>query len=295
MHLDVLEPILARLAHPDLAAAALVSRPFLAAALPALYARIDYTTRHASRPAMSPFATLAAHPHLAVHVRRIAVHAVPVFHNHVCPAFLADLAHALSTATNIRAFICTLNVAPPLLPHLLDTPRLHHLRLLATLGSRQVAVLTSKSGLHSLALDFPSWNIIDALPTWSASMQRTLAHLTLFVCLFFSARHHAHDPQMAQDLDATALDAILAHLPRLRGLHVIGCPRVTHSTVLRALSHTPDLNELSLTIFVSPSHRPCTFLTPRAAIPREHPPAAQLPHPPPHTPLCRRSRLLSCP
>ena len=56
---------------------------------------------------------------------------------------------------------------------------------------------------------------------------------------------------MSQDTDAAMLNATLAQLPRLRGLHVIGCPRITHITILKALSHTPDLRELSLTIFVS--------------------------------------------
>jgi hypothetical protein len=55
---------------------------------------------------------------------------------------------------------------------------------------------------------------------------------------------------MSQDTDATVLNATLAQLPRLRGLHLIGCPRITHTTVLRALAHTPDLRELSFTIFV---------------------------------------------
>ena len=62
---------------------------------------------------------------------------------------------------------------------------------------------------------------------------------------------HAHSPQMSQDTDPVLLSATLAQLPRLRGLHVIGCPRISHTTVLRALSYTPDLRELSFTIFVS--------------------------------------------
>lgn len=192
VNLDVLELIFAQLDGADLVAAALVSRAFLAGAIPSLYARIEYTPRHAKRAQhqMSPFATLAAHDHLAVHVKHVAVHAAPVFPpaaNLVSPAFLSELADALRTATNLRCFVCTAKVLPPLLPHLLDKQRLHHIRICAPLGTRQMNVLQDRTGLQSLALDFPSWNVIGALPKWTAGMQRTLAHLTIFVCTPFSA------------------------------------------------------------------------------------------------------------
>lgn len=186
VNLDVLELIFGQLGGSDLVASALVSRAFLAGAIPSLYARIEYTTRHAKRAqeVLSPFATLAAHGHLVVHVKRIAVHAAPVFpsSHQISPSFLRDLAHTLRTAANLRSFVCTVKVLPPLLPHLVDKHRLHHLRISASLGSRQMAVLQERTGLQSLSLDFPSWNVIDAMPIWTAGMQKTLAHLTLFVC-----------------------------------------------------------------------------------------------------------------
>ncbi|KAG9308353.1 hypothetical protein JVU11DRAFT_12119 [Chiua virens] len=238
LNLDVLELIFAHLDGADLVASALVSRGFLAGAISSLYANIEYTLRNAKRHSvMSPFATIAAHDHLVVHVKRIAVHAAPSFppsSHQLNPAFLNDLANTLRTATNLRSFVCAIKILPPLLPHLLGKHRLHHLRVAASLGSRQTAVLQNCVGLHSLALDYSSWTVIDALPKWTASMQRTLAHLTIF---------------MAQDMDPTVLNTTLAQLPRLRGLHVINCPRISHSIVLKALSHTPDLNELSFSIF----------------------------------------------
>ncbi|KAN0094643.1 hypothetical protein V8E55_002930 [Tylopilus felleus] len=241
VNLDVLELIFAELRGADLVAAALTSRSFLAGAIPSLYARIEYSLRHAKRAhnEMSPFATLAAHHHLGVHVKRIAIHAAPICQhapNIVDSVFLHDLARALQTASNLRSFVCTVKILPPILPHLIDKRRLHHLRINAPIASRQVAVLQDRTGLHSLSLDFPSWNVIDVLPKWTASMQKTLVHLTLY---------------MAQDMDATVLNATLAQLPRLRGLHVIGCPRITHIIVLKALTHTPDLRELTFTIFPS--------------------------------------------
>ncbi|KAF8128660.1 hypothetical protein EV363DRAFT_1451638 [Boletus edulis] len=241
VNLDVLELIFAQLDGTDLVASAQVSRAFLAGAIPSLYAAVEYTTRHAKRyqNEMSPFATLAAHDHLAVHVKRIAIYSAPLTQsapNIVHPVFLDELTRALRTTTNLRSFICAVKILPPLIPHLVDKPRLRHLRIYAPIASRQMAVLQDRTGLRSLALDAPSWCVIDALPKWTPSMQKTLAHLTLF---------------MSQDMDATVLNATLAHLPRLRGLHVIGCPRITHITVLKALSHTPDIRELSFTIFPS--------------------------------------------
>lgn len=59
---------------------------------------------------------------------------------------------------------------------------------------------------------------------------------------------------MTQDMDATTFKTTLAQLPHLCGLHVIGCPRLTHITVLKVLIHTPELPELSFTVFVSLSH-----------------------------------------
>lgn len=255
VNLDVLELIFGELRGADLVAAALTSRSFLAGAIPSLYARIEYSLRHAKRAhnEMSPFATLAAHHHLGVHAKRIAIHAAPICQhapNIVDSVFLHDLARALQTASNLRSFVCTVKILPPILPHLIDKRRLHHLRINAPIASRQVAVLQDRTGLHSLSLDFPSWNVIDVLPKWTASMQKTLVHLTLYVRVPFYTLDHTHMSQMAQDMDATVLNATLAQLPRLRGLHVIGCPRITHIIVLKALTHTPDLRELTFTIFV---------------------------------------------
>ncbi|KAF8558701.1 hypothetical protein OG21DRAFT_1379922, partial [Imleria badia] len=240
VNLDVLELIFEQLVGTDLVAAAGVSRAFLAGAIPSLYARIEYTNRHLKRAdhEMSPFATIAAHDHLGIHVKRIALHAAPLHRDSkiINPAFLNDLARALGTTTNLRSFVCTENIAPPLIPHLLDKHRLTHIRIRASLSSRQIALLQDRTGLQCLSLDYPSWNVVDILPQWAANMQKTLVHLTLY---------------MSQDTDANVLNATLAQLPRLRGLHVIGCSRISHITVLKALSHTPDLRELSLTIFVS--------------------------------------------
>ncbi|KIK97307.1 hypothetical protein PAXRUDRAFT_825067 [Paxillus rubicundulus Ve08.2h10] len=240
VNLDVLELIFAHLEGSDLVSSSLVSRSFLAGVIPSLYSRIEYTSKHSKRfsEIISPFATVSTHKHLSVHVKRIAVHSAPALQPSslpINPIFLKDLAQAVCVASNLRSFTCTVNILPPLLPHLKDKPRLQHLRVYAPpIGSRQMNVLQEVRALQSLSLDFPTCNVIDAMSKWVGGMQNTLTHLTIF---------------MSQDIDASVLDNTLAQLHRLRGLHVIGCSRVTHTVVLKALSHTPDLRELSFTIF----------------------------------------------
>lgn len=55
---------------------------------------------------------------------------------------------------------------------------------------------------------------------------------------------------MMTDLNEEVLDAALAQLPDLRGLHVIGCPKADHNCVLRVVRHTPSVENLSLSTSV---------------------------------------------
>lgn len=58
---------------------------------------------------------------------------------------------------------------------------------------------------------------------------------------------------MSQEVDGIFLEALLPLLPRLRGLHVIGCPKALHTAVIKAATtHTPSLKEFSFTVFVRP-------------------------------------------
>ena len=57
--------------------------------------------------------------------------------------------------------------------------------------------------------------------------------------------------QMSQEVNDVVLEAMLPMLPRLRGLHIIGCSKASHSVVIKAAeAHAPLLKELSFTIFV---------------------------------------------
>lgn len=55
---------------------------------------------------------------------------------------------------------------------------------------------------------------------------------------------------MITDLNEDVLEAALARLPELRGLHVIACPKVDHNSVLLATRYTPLLEHLSMTTSV---------------------------------------------
>lgn len=60
---------------------------------------------------------------------------------------------------------------------------------------------------------------------------------------------------MINELREDILKGILRSLPKLRGLHVVGCSKVDHSAVLRQVIHTPLLESLSMTTIVCDSSR----------------------------------------
>lgn len=54
--------------------------------------------------------------------------------------------------------------------------------------------------------------------------------------------------QTSPYLNRIVLQRTIKHLPKLRGLHVIGCLGVSHVDVLSVTEHTPLLESLALTI-----------------------------------------------
>lgn len=57
-------------------------------------------------------------------------------------------------------------------------------------------------------------------------------------------------PQMSNELNEEVLESTLSDLPQLLGLHVVGCPKVTHLAIFRLVSHTPRLESLAFTVTV---------------------------------------------
>ncbi|KAI0922795.1 hypothetical protein AcW1_002643 [Taiwanofungus camphoratus] len=243
LNLDCLELIFAYLHGNDLVSVSLVSRSFLAGVIPRLYRALFFKLNQAKRyPAiMSPFASVLAHPGLAVHVRHIDIRTVPTVKTSLHPEFMRDCSLTIETCKNLTTFTCTPNVLPSFLSVLQWKESLLHIRVNASLTTDQADKLVQIRGLRSVTLDTGTSNVVDALPKWIASLRSTLTTLTLY---------------SMHDLNDCILESILRDLPNLTGLHIIGCSKVDHSTVLRLTAHTPLLESLSLTSWESPRPLP---------------------------------------
>ncbi|KAJ3504699.1 hypothetical protein NLJ89_g7797 [Agrocybe chaxingu] len=195
---------------------------------------------------MSPFASVIAHPHLAVHVRNIEIRVVPIVKSCLHPVFVRECREALKICRNLQTFKCTVaNVVAVLLPSLAQKIRLEDVTLYANLTTDQAAMLNKLEKLESLTIEFASWNVVDMLPTWTGSLTKTLTSLTLYTI------HELHED---------VLKSILTNLPNLRGLHVVGCLKVDHTVIFRQIVHTPLLEMLSLT--TSENTAPLIFPSP---------------------------------
>lgn len=56
--------------------------------------------------------------------------------------------------------------------------------------------------------------------------------------------------QCVYDLNEYVLGSVLANLPNLTALHVVGCTKIDHHSVLSQTSHIPLLESLSVTSWV---------------------------------------------
>ncbi|KAF6751683.1 hypothetical protein DFP72DRAFT_472600 [Ephemerocybe angulata] len=241
LNLDVLELIFAYLSGHDLTCVGLVSRSFLAGAIPTLYRNIVYRLREAKAydTIMSPFAVLLSHKGLSKHVRTIDLQAIPrTNHLKIRPqphsGFMRDCRKAIELCDSLHTFRCTeSNVVPAFLMALQNKPNLQQIRLHGSLTPEQTKLLVNlNSGLTEVFLEYASWNVVDALPKWTAGLHRSLQSLVLY---------------RTEELNEGTLESILKELPELKGLHVIQCPRVDQATVLNLVSHTPALEALSFT------------------------------------------------
>ncbi|KAJ2919726.1 hypothetical protein MD484_g699, partial [Candolleomyces efflorescens] len=240
LNLDVLELIFAYISAPDLTSVSLVSRSFLAGAVPTLYRTIVYRLREAKAygSIMSPFVVLLTHKGLLKHVRTIDIQAVPKT-NHpkirIQPhsIFMRDCRKAIELCPSLHTFRCTeANVFPAFLKALQDKPNLQSIRIHGNLTTKQTDLLMNMTSLSEVMLEYSSWNFVSALPRWIQSLQNTLTTLVLY---------------RMDDLKENTLEAVLKELPELSGLHVVHCPHVDHVAVLGLLVHTPELESLSIT------------------------------------------------
>ncbi|KAI0372450.1 hypothetical protein BV20DRAFT_1062018 [Pilatotrama ljubarskyi] len=238
LNFDCLELIFAYLSGNDLVAVSLVSRSFLAAAIPRLYRRLFFGLNQAKRypSIISPFAAILEHPNLASHVRYIDIRAIPTMKFAPHPKFLHDCSRTLSLCKNLGSFTCTLDVMPAFLLSLQAKDGLESMRFIGNLTTDQAEQLVQISGLREVTVDTSSWNVVNVLPRWLETLRPTLMSLTLY---------------SIQSLNVEILETVLPNLPNLTRLHVVGCPKVDHTAVLRLLSHTPNLESLAFTCYES--------------------------------------------
>ncbi|THV02195.1 hypothetical protein K435DRAFT_963236 [Dendrothele bispora CBS 962.96] len=231
LDLDVWNLVLSHLSTADLYAVALANRAFLTGVVPRLYHTIFFRMHHARRypGMMTAFQTILEHPELAREVRFIEIRSLPSNTHQM--KFLSECTRTIDLCFGLCSFKCTVPVFPQLLPHLQGKAHLQALRIPGNLSTSETDMLSQINGLTSIAIDQGSWNTIDTLPRWTRSLDKTLRELILF---------------MTTDLNELVLESVLRYLPDLRGLHVIGCPQIDHTCVLRLIKHLPSLDSLSL-------------------------------------------------
>ncbi|KAG5652656.1 hypothetical protein H0H81_004212 [Sphagnurus paluster] len=161
------------------------------------------------------------------------IRTTPLYKGKVHSDFMRECTCALELCYNLHSFTYTPTANTPILPILQKRDRLRELRIAARFTTSQAATLAKVRKLEKLELDYGSWEVMDILPTWAASLQKTLTSLTLF---------------MPSELNMGVLEAALIHLPRLLGLHVMGCPSIDHVKVMKLVSQTPMLESLAFSI-----------------------------------------------
>lgn len=238
--LDVLDLVFSNLFAYDLCAVSLVSHSFFDAAIPHLYHTLFYRRGQAKRfkYVMSPFAVVLTHPEYSVHVRVIDVRSVPAAKGKVHPCFVRELENALKMCNNLRSLTCTISrTSRNILTSVSQQENkkyLQEIRISADkFSATEANSLLNFTSIKSLSLAWGSWSILNTLPDWSRKIRETLTRLTFFTCF---------------SLNETILESILCQLSHLSALHVLRCPKISSSSVLRLTKYTPALHSLSLDI-----------------------------------------------
>ncbi|TDL27713.1 hypothetical protein BD410DRAFT_781591 [Rickenella mellea] len=246
LNFDVLTQIFAYLYGNDLVSVSLVSRSFLTSVTPKLYQTLVFCQSQAKRypRIFSPFTTILARPELATHVRTCDISAIANYKGRPHQQFMSECITALEKCQNLSRFYCTLNVLPSFLLVLTKKSRLEDIRVRASLEISQSKLLVEMKGLQSVALDSPSWSLMNLLPDWLGSMSPSLTHLTI---------------TRSNEISETILGPVLRRLPSLLGLQIISCPKVEHFKVLELVRHTPRLQNLAFTTWESPETSTCTY------------------------------------
>ena len=164
---------------------------------------------------------------------------------------MRELVSALKLCKNLASFRCIISgndALIPILPCLQDKTRLQSLRIHSGgLSTQQAAFATKVTQLQNLALDAPSWQMLNALDEWSSDLGTTLTSLTIF---------------NSAEANSDSLRPVLAHLPLLRAFHVVGCSKIDYSQALELAKDIAELESLSFTAYrkeEASQNLPCTL------------------------------------
>lgn len=107
---------------------------------------------------------------------KVGIWAIPA----VKSEFTGQFAEAIKLCKNLKSFT-SMTSTFCFLPYLEDKTDLSELRVVANLSDEQATRLIDFSAIQSLSLFWGSWNVMNMLPRWSRSIQRTLTSLVLHV------------------------------------------------------------------------------------------------------------------
>lgn len=232
------------------------------------------------------FRTLAENPHLAKWVIRLGVYStLSVAYRKLIiqpeirdfpkglsmPAYEELLVHCrdgLHNCVNLRRCTWTRDgsVNSWILGALQDCPNLQELEINGNhQGHYDAAILQEFDKLRKISLIMPSGPVLDALPVWIRATGPTLQSLTL-ICkvrlresssLAYSLNTY---PQTSPLVTDALLQSMAPDLAALKHLHIVGCPKVTHSGIWPLISSNTNglvglgLENLSQS-FVSITHK----------------------------------------
>ena len=116
-----------------------------------------------------------------VNISGVDIRAAPALSGGVNPQFLKDSRSVISLCDNLLSFVCIPDMFPPYLQELQSRKYLDSIRVKASLAIDESPLLLQLSKLRHISLDSATWNVIDVLPAWSATLHQTLRTLTLYV------------------------------------------------------------------------------------------------------------------
>ncbi|KAF8510199.1 hypothetical protein BU17DRAFT_55597 [Hysterangium stoloniferum] len=239
---DLLPLILQHIIKPHhLAKCCLVNRAFHSFTVPLLYERIFIYAWHkdGKTKVRKLFETLSEYPQLAKYVKKLELRDFPraiystASHESLTKSCITGLVHCRS----LRSCTWTRDqtLSGEILEALSSCISLKELEINGhSTGTYDARLLLLFKSLTKISLIMPSAEVVDILPQWLMKNKETL---TAFHVLCKSSSLITND----------RLAAMAPYMTRLRHLHIVGCPRITHRGILAVIRHnTASFESLGL-------------------------------------------------